>query len=416
MSPHHLTTMTPTNNTFHPSPVRGLLLLTLTSLSLLASCKKRAAEYVPPPPPEVTIASPVEREIPITLEFTGSTRGIESVEIRARVKGYLQKKHVEGGRRVKAGDLLFTIDPRTFEATLAQTKADAAAKKANLRLAEITLARIQDAMRSGAGSQQELDRAQAERDAAKAQLDLSEAGVRSSELDLEFTTIKAPTSGRIGIINIDEGQLVGATEPTLLTTIINDDQILAMFDLDERELLEQRLKNHNKRPGEDGRPVIAVNLGLANEQGYPHAGRFDKADNRVNPETGTLRVESIFENADRTIVPGSFVRLQAVFGTRTALLVPDTAVLRDASSRYLLVLGPDDVVQRINVVAGPVFDRMRPVDEVVGAPLPGQPQPPPSVLSPTTRVIVNGLQRVRPGGKAIGKPASAPVSTPSSGK
>jgi len=386
------------------SGIAPVAILALGLSLALGGCKKRGVEYVPPPPPEVTTAPPSEREIPVTLEFTGSTRGIETVEIRARVKGFLQKKHVEGGRRVKTGDLLFSIDPRTFEAELAQAKAEAAAQIAGLKLAEITLGRTQEAMRSGALSQQELDRSQAERDAAKAQVDLALARVRSAELNLEFTQIKSPANGRIGIVTIDEGQLVGATEPTLLTTVINDEQILATHDMDERQLLDLRAKHQNRRPGEDGRPLVEVRLGLANEQGFPHIGQYNKSDNRVNPETGTIRIESIFANPTGVIIPGSFVRLQGIFGSKVALLVPDTAVLRDATSRYILVLGPDDVVERINVIAGPVFERMRPVEEIIGDPLPGGTLPA-AKLTTSTRVIVNGLQRVRPGTKAIGKPA-----------
>lgn len=397
--------------------MRCHFLASLISLSLIISanalsgCRKKSADYVPPPPPEVTVASPTQRQVPITLEYTGSVRGIETVEIRARVKGFLQKKHIEGGRRVKAGELLFTIDPRTYEAQLAQARAESESQKANLKLAELTLARLQEAMRSGAGSHQELDRSLAERDAAKAQLDLSLARVRAAELDLEFTRVTAPISGRIGIISVDEGQLVGATEPTLLTSVINDDKVLAMYDMDERQVLEIRSKNQNKRPGEDGRPLVEVRLGLANEQGFPHIGQFHKADNRVNPETGTIRIESIFENPDGTILPGAFVRLLAIYGDKDALLVPDVAVLRDASGRYILTLAPDDTVERVNVLAGPVFERMRPVEEVVGDPLPGSSSTP-SKLNAQTRVIVNGLQRVRPGAKAVAK-APAPPSTSS---
>lgn len=383
----------------------------LLTLSFLPACRKKSADYVPPPPPEVTVASPTQRSVPITLEYTGSVRGIETVEIRARVKGFLQKKHIEGGRRVKAGELLFTIDPRTYEAQLAQARAESESQKANLKLAELTLVRLQEAMRSGAGSQQELDRTVTERDAAKAQLDLSLARVRAAELDLEFTRVTAPINGRIGIVSVDEGQLVGATEPTLLTSVINDDKVLAMYDMDERQLLEIRSKNQNKRPGEDGRPLVEVRLGLANEQGFPHIGQFHKADNRVNPETGTIRIESIFDNSDGTILPGAFVRLLAVYGEKESLLVPDVAVLRDATSRYVLTLSADGTVERVNVIAGPVYERMRPIEELVGDPLPGSAAVP-SKLTLQSRIIVNGLQRVRPGAKAVAKEAPKPVDSP----
>jgi len=359
---------------------------------LLAGCKKQDNAYVPPPPPTVTVASPVKKVVPQTMEFTGRTRGIEAVQVRARVKGFLAKKHAEGGKRVKQGDLLFEIDPRTFQATVNQAKAEVGVREAQLKLAEVTVERTKSALAANAISKQEVDKAIAERDAAAAQLDLAKASLKAAELDLEFTQIRAPISGRLGIITISEGELLGATEATLLTTIINDSKVYASYDMTEPQVLEQRRRNQNRRPGEDGRPNLVIRLGLANEVGYPHEGAFDKGDNTVDSGTGTVRIEALFDNPDGTILPGSYVRVQAILGEAEAVLVPDVAVLADQVGRYVLVVGADDVVSRRNVVAGPVFDRMRRIDDG---------------LSPDDVVVVNGVQRARPGAKITRATAAA---------
>jgi membrane fusion protein, multidrug efflux system len=390
--------------------VLGVLVVGMLLVVLLGAwgCERRAPAFVPPPPPEVTVAVPAKKTVPVTLEFTGTTRAKESVEIRARVRGFLQKKHVEGGRRVKTGDLLFTIDPREFDAAVKQAKANVESRAAALKLAQLTLDRTRDAASRGAANASEIDRAEAERDAADAQMELAEAQLDRATLDLEFTNIKAPINGRLGFIPIDEGQLVGATEPTLLTTIVNDEIVYAAYDIDERTLLRLRQESEYRRPGEDGRPNLVVRMGMANDTGFPIVGAFDKADSVVNAQTGTIRIESIFENPNGRILAGQFVRLQAMFGERESLLLPDVAVQSDQGGRYVLVLNEKDVVERRNITVGPVIDRMRPIE---------------TGLDGNERVIVNGLQRVRPGMpvkpiEAAAKPTeSTPAQpTPAQGK
>jgi RND family efflux transporter MFP subunit len=353
--------------------------------AVLGGCKREQAAFVPPPPPEVTVETPTRQRVADAMEFTGTTRGFETVEIRARVRGFLQKKHVQDGKRVQQGDLLFTIDPRTFEATVQQAKAELAAREAELKLASVTLERTSAAAATNAVSKQEVDRAAAQRDGAVAQVDLAGARLRSAELDLEFTNVRSPITGRIGFIRVEEGELVGASEPTLLATVINDSKVYATYDMDERVILELRKGSQNKRPGEDGRADLVVRLAMANEEGWPHVGRFERADNAVNSATGTLRVESIFENPDGAIVPGTFVRVRPEFGEKDVLTVPDVAVLADQRGRYVLVVGggSEGSVERRDVTVGEVVERRRVI--MAG-------------LSETDRVIVNGVQRARPGG------------------
>lgn len=348
----------------------------------LSGCKRPPAAYAPPPPPEVTVQNPLAQRVPETMEFTGVTRGLETVDIRARVRGFLQKKHVQDGKVVSKGDLLFTIDPRTFEAAVLQAMAELAAREADLKLADVTLERTRQALAGNAVSKQEVDRAAAQRDGAQAQVELAKARLRTAELDLEFTQMKSPIDGRVGFITVDEGDLVGASDPTLLATVINDKKVYATYDIEERVILELRRANSNRRPGEDGRPDLPIRLGLANEEGYPHLGKFERADAAVNPLTGTLRVEAIFDNADGTILPGSFVRVQPQYGEKDVVTVPDVCVLADQRGRFVYVVGKDNKVERRDVRVGDVIKQQRVVL---------------SGLEASDRVIVNGVQRARPG-------------------
>ncbi len=370
--------------------------LILPLVLVLAGCKRPGPQYAPPPPPEVTVAQPIPKVVPDVLEFTGVTRGVETVEVRARVKGFLAKKHVRDGQRVKAGDLLYTIDPRTYEASVAQSRAQVASREAALKLAEVAVQRTEQAAQAGAVPTFELDRARADRDAAMAQLELARAQLRGAELDLEFTQIRAPINGRLGLSMVDEGSLVGAAEPTLLATIVNDSQVYAMYDVDERTLLEIRRANQNRRPGEDGRPITPVLLGLSNEQGYPHEGVFDKADNTVDPRTGTIRLEAVFDNRDQVLLPGLYVRIKTVLGEVPALLVPDVAVQTDQEGRFVFVVNAENKVERRNVIVGGVTERMRIIK---------------GGIAPEDRVVTNGIQRARPG-TAVVPVASTPGPTP----
>ncbi|MDX2148590.1 MAG: efflux RND transporter periplasmic adaptor subunit [Planctomycetota bacterium] len=371
----------------------------------LGGCERETAGYTPPPPPQVTVANPTERTVPVTLDFTGTTRGVESVEVRARVRGFIASKEITEGQRVKKGDLLFVIDPRPFEAIVRQNQAQVESRRAALRLAEVLLTRTAEAVSRSAAAQTELDRVTAERDSARAQLELAEAQLVQSELDLEFTQVRSPIDGRIGITKIDAGQLVGAAEPTLLATVINDSVVLATYYMSEREVLDQRRINNNRRPGEDGRPNIPVLMALANDADYVHEGTFAWADNRVDPMQGTVKVEASFDNSSGVIVPGLFVRLRSIVGEQRAIIVPDVAVQRDANGPYVLVVGADNKVQRRNVITGDVVDRGRMIMAGPGGDY---------GISLQDRVIINGLQRARPGATVDPVPPSG-VTAPAAG-
>ncbi|MBL0926892.1 MAG: efflux RND transporter periplasmic adaptor subunit [Phycisphaerales bacterium] len=367
---------------------RGRRLMVPVGLALsvlIGGCKPSGpATYAPPPPPDVTVATPEIRKVPETLEYTGTTRGVEEVEIRARVKGFLQEKHVENGRRVTAGELLFTIDPRPFDAMVKQAEAEVASARAQVRLAEVTLERISQALASNAVSKQDEDKAKADRDAAQAKADLAAAQLAAAKLDLEFTQIKSPIDGRIGFIDIDEGQLVGAQDATLLARVINDAKVYATYEMPDTTVLKLREKYQNRRPGEDGRPNLTIELQQPGEKDFPHRGQFSSGDNAVNQSTGTIRIEAIFDNPGGTILPGAFVRVRALFGEREAMLVPDVAVMTDQGRRYVLVVDAAGTVERREVEIGARVGQSRVIERG---------------LKSDDRVVVNGLQRARPGAK-----------------
>lgn len=378
------------------SRVRTLLVPALFAAATVTACRRPGNVYVPPPPPEVTVAPPERRTLPLTLDLTGTTRGVAAVEIRARVRGFVEAKHVEDGQAVESGQLLFTIDPREFAAAVAQAAADLEARKAALRLAELALERTRQAQEQQAATQHEVDRALAERDGAEAQVHLAEAKLTQARLDLEFTEVRAPIPGRLSLRTVEVGQLVGAGEATVMGSIVDDSTIYATYNIDERTVLTLYHGHEQKRPGERGRPGLTVLLGMADETGYPHIGQFDKAGNTVDPDTGTIAVEAVFPNEDHAILPGLFVRIRVLYEEQEdALLVPDTSVLSDQRGHFVLVVGHDDIVERRDVTVGPVFERMRPIKEG---------------LEPTARVIVNGIQRARPG--AAVKPISAVAAPP----
>lgn len=374
----------------------GLRSSAISLLALaLAACNQQRPAYTPPPPPEVTVANPVARDIPDTLEFTASVRGVRVVEVRSRVSGFLEHKHTDGGMRVTAGQPLFTLDTRPFVAAVQEAEAIHRQRTAELAQADLKLTREQEAMVGGGSNQQQVDDALALREVAVALVELAQAQLDRARLDEEWANIQAPITGRMGFAQAEEGDLIAVNE--WLATIVDDSKVYAVYDIDERTLLELRERYNNQRPGENGRPDLEVRLGLLNEEGFPHIGRYYRAEAEVDPDTGTIRVEAEFDNADGAILPGAFVRVMPVFGQRPALLVPDLAVLSDQAGRYVLTVDDQNMVHRVPVrIDGRVYERMRPIEEIVGDNLEGDVPIAPR-LTTSSRVIINGLQRARAG-------------------
>jgi RND family efflux transporter MFP subunit len=333
-----------------------------------------------PPPPKVTVSQPVIRTIEDTLFFTGQTVPIETVQLRARVRGFIQSREVEGGRRVNKGDLLFIIDPGPFDAVARQATAQVASSDAQLRLTEITLQQRQQTFDRGASTRFELDQAIAQRDDAKSQLELARARLREAELNLDYTKVVAPISGRLNITLPEPGELVDVGQ--LLATLVNDSKIYARYNVSENTMLRLRAANQNRRPGEDGRPVHVVQMGLGDGVDYPITGEFYRGENVVDSGTATIQVEALFDNPDGRIVPGLTARLRAIMGNVESMLIPNVAVMLDQQGRYVFVVNDKNIVERRNVsVSQTVVDGMRVITDG---------------LQTSDRVIINGLQRARP--------------------
>lgn len=337
------------------------------------------------PAPQVTVATPLVRQITDWDEYTGRLAAVESVEIRARVSGYLQSVHFEDGALVQRGDLLFVIDPRPYEAALDEARADLTQAKVRLELASNDLERAKRLIASHVIPERELDaRTKAQRE-AEAALEAAQAAQKGSALNLEFSRIKAPISGRIGRKLVTVGNLVSSSgdKPTLLTTIVSVDPIHVYFTADERAFLRYtRLAGKGIRPSSRNVPN-PVRLQLADEQGFSHLGHMDFVDNQIDQATGTMQGRAVFDNPDGDLTPGLFARVQLLGeGPYEALIVPDQAIGTDQGQRFVYVLGADNVVAPRPVIPGRSLGELRVIRDG---------------LSATDRVVINGIQRLRPG-------------------
>jgi RND family efflux transporter MFP subunit len=349
---------------------------------LLPGCRDKNA-FVAPPPPTVTVMPPVQKAVTFYAQYTGQTEAVESVEIRARVEGYLQSIHFRDADQVKKGDLLFVIDPRPYQARLDETRALLATRRAELHLAEATLKRKESAFQDQAVSEVEVIEARAIRDQALAAIEAARAAVETARLDLSYTRIFAPISGRIGRRLVDVGNLVGAAEKTLLATIVNVEPSYVYFNINERDLLKFQNGHPDKLNPTNGNGETPIFLGLSNDSGYPREGRVDFTDNRVDPETGTIQVRGVFPNSDGNLLPGLFARVQIPVGLdEESLLVPERALGIDQQGYYLLAVDKTDTVEYRPVKVGPQVEEMRVIE---------------SGVSVGDRIVVNGLQRARPG-------------------
>lgn len=347
----------------------------------LVGCSKPNA-YVQPPPPAVTVAQPVEREVVHQLEFTGNTRATEAVDVRARVNGYLQKIEFVDGADVQAGDVLFVIEPAPFEAALDAAKAALQKANATLSLANADLARTQPLVQRGASTEQELDVKKADVATAEADVASAKAALTQAELNLSYTQVKSPISGRVSRHMVDIGNLVQA-ETTMLTRVEAFDPIHAYFAISESDVVELMAKS----PGTSAATLKAnpptIFMGLTGENGYPHEGKLDFAEAGIDPQSGTQMRRGIFPNADKSLVPGMFVRVRLPVGSPApGLMVPDRAIAMDQSGEYVLVVNDKDTVERRSVNLGLRVGSMRVVNDGLQA---------------GDWIVINGLQRARPG-------------------
>jgi multidrug efflux system membrane fusion protein len=380
-----LAAQVPMTDESYPRLAAAVLLLA----PLLAACGQGAPPAAgPPPPPAVTVAKPVERGVTDQDEYVGRFVAVDSVEVRARVSGYLEQIHFRDGQMVKQGDLLFSIDKRSFQNTVAQARATLAQTKANLAFTEADLDRAKQLVRDRTITEQVFDqRTQAFR-AASALAAANEAAVRQAELDLEFTELRAPVAGRIGDRRVSPGNLVtggAAGTTTMLATIVSIDPIRFEFTMDEASYLRyERFSGSGKEvTGREGGVVVA--LKLLDEKDYVHRGYMDFVDNVIDRSSGTIRGRAVFSNTSGVLTPGMFWRIRVPGSpTYNALLVPDAAIGTEQVRKFVLVVGPDNTAVQKYVTLGPLDDKLRVIKDG---------------LKSDDRVVVNGLARVRTGQK-----------------
>lgn len=349
---------------------------------LLAACGQQ--QQAAPPPPTVTVAKPVKQTVTEQDEYVGRFLAVDSVEVRARVAGTLDGVHFKDGQIVQKGDLLFTIDRRPFENTLAQARANLLLAQSNVTFAEADLARAQQLVRDKTITEQIYDqRAQTQRN-ARASVAANEAAVRQAELDLEFTEVRAPVAGRIGDRRVSPGNLVASgAGATLLATIVSIDPMRFEFTFDEASLL--RYDRVARQTANQPVRVISmpVKLRLIDEKDFTHQGAVDFVDNTIDRSTGTIRGRAVFDNKNELFVPGMFGRLEIPAAPPAeALLVPDVAIGADQARKFVFVVQDDGTAKQTYVTTGPVFAGKRVIRDG---------------LTADSRVVVDGLMRVRPG-------------------
>lgn len=360
---------------------------------LLHGCQK-PPELTPPPPPMVIVGKPVQQAVTEYAEFTGRTEAVELVEIRARVEGYLQSISFQPGTKVKKGDLLFQIDPKPYQVKLNEARAELERRQAELKQADATLKRKEMALKANAVSELEVIQARADRDVAQAAIHAAQAAVETAGLNLSYARITAPIDGRIGRNLADVGNLVGATERTLLATIVCDDPVYAYFTVSERDLLAYQQHPGRMSGPANGDGKVPVFLGLSSQADFPFEGRIDFVDNRLDPTTGTIQVRGVFKNEDGRLLPGLFARIRVPLGvTEQAMLVPDRAVGSDQRGEYLLVVSSQNIVEVRPIQTGPLVADLRVIRGGITA---------------DDQIIIDGVQKALPGFPVVPTPA-APV-------
>lgn len=370
--------------------------LTVLASLVLAACSSQA-QPGEMPPPEVSVAQVQPQRVVEWDEYTGRVVSPETVELRPRVSGYVDRVAFEEGDEVAKGDLLFVIDPRPYRAALARAEAQLAQARSQAQLATSQNRRAEELLAVNAISREEFESRDAGAAQAEAEVSAAQAAVATARLDLQFTEVRSPIDGRAGRALVTAGNLAQA-DATALTTVVSINPVHVYFETDEQRFLHyQALARNGSR--ENGGNEVRV--GLSNDDGFPHTGVVDFIDNRIDPRTGTIRARAVVDNADRTFTPGLFARLQLAGGARAeAVLIDDRAVITDQDRKFVYVLGEGDTAQRRDIVTGRRVDGLRLVEDGLAA---------------GDRVIVHGVQKVfmpgmpvRPTEIAMGDPPPSP--------
>jgi len=366
---------------------RAILLISLLlAANLLAGCDNKPMASAAPAPPPVTASQPLHKKITEWDEYTGRFTAVATVEIRARVSGFIDSIHFKDGQLVSQGDLLFIIDPRPYRLAVEQAAADVQRAKAKLEIAAQDVERALPLVHNQTLTAREFDTRQSVQRDAAGQVAAAEATLKQAALNLDWTEVRAPIAGRISDTRVDAGNLIsgGQTGSTLLTVIVSIDPIRFVFDGSEADFLRyQHLAAAGLRPSSrnTANPVF---VRLADETDFKHEGRMDFVDNVVNPKTGTIRGRAVFDNKDGALTPGFFGRLRLFAGEHDALLIPDSAIVSDQSRKIVFTVADDGTVGTKLIELGPIVDGLR----VIRA-----------GLAATDRIVIEGLQRARPGQK-----------------
>jgi RND family efflux transporter MFP subunit len=358
----------------------------------LAACGQEN-RYVAPPPPKVTVALPLQQMFTPYLEATGNTASINNVKLVARVQGFVQEIKYQDGAAVKKGTPLFVIEPEPYKVQLEQAQAAALGAKASLVQAEAEFQRQKELQAKDVSTQANMDKALANRDTSRANVLQAQANTQTAEINLGYTDVTAPFDGVVTARKVSLGELVGGSQPAELATIVQLDPIWVWFNVSERDV--QRVRADLAEQGQTAADIVnkvEVDVGLQTETGYPHKGLLDYADPNVNQSTGTMQVRGIFKNANKSLLPGYFVRVRVPMRPIQALLVPEVALGSDQGGRYLLVVNADNVVEQRRVTLGQSDNGLRVVE---------------SGLKPDERVVVAGILDAIPGQKV--DPQMAPV-------
>lgn len=372
-----------------------LLKMTLLALAAAAAgCNDQKTAAPKPPPPVVTVTQPVEKEIVEHEDFTGRTDAVLTVDVRARVTGYLEKVHFKDGDEVNEGDVLFQIDPRQYTAELARNEATVAQAEAHHTRLEADYQRAVKLYARGGIGREEYDKITGDRNEADAAVGIAKAARDLAKLNVEWTKVVAPISGRLSRRLVDPGNLVKADD-TIMTNIVSQDVMYVYFDIDERTLLRLRRLIREGKIKSRQEADVPIFVELADESGYPHRGLINFSDNKIDPSTGTLRVRGSIENPKpRVLSPGLFVRVQLPIGTaHKALMIPEQALGTDQGRKFLYVVNDKKRIVYRAVKVGPLEHGLRVV-------LDG--------LKPGENVVMTGLQRVKPDLEVNPKPFDGP--------
>lgn len=365
------------------APTIARISLVVLALVGLTGCEQNT--FVPPPPPKIDVGVPLQRSVTRYLDATGNTAAIKSVDLVARVQGVLQSINYRDGDFVKQGTTLFTIEPETYKLKLDQAQAAEAGAEASLKQADADFKRQSDLVSRQVVSQATLDQSTSSRDNAQANLKQAQVNTKIAAVNYGYTDVVAPFDGIVSAHLVSVGELVGASSPTQLATIVQLDPIYVNFNVNEQDVLRIRAAAARKGLTAKDLKETPIEVGLQTETGYPHKGKLDYAAPTINQSTGTLAVRGVLPNTERVLLPGYYVRVRVPLEQQqNALLVPDVALGSDQGGRYVLVVNKDNVVEQRKVQTGPLEGELRVID---------------SGLNADDRVVIAGLLRAIPGQK-----------------